>query len=54
MSIDVLHPKHAPESFVKVFHRVCGIIGAYVDDHVFVVGGFLQHVCGNSEPVSAV
>jgi hypothetical protein len=44
----------APQSFVEVIHRVLGIIGANVDNRAFVAGSFFQHVCGNSEPVSAV
>ncbi len=44
----------AAESFIEMLHRVRGVIGADVYDRVFVVGGFFQHVCGNSEPVSAV
>ena len=46
--------KDAPQAFIEVFHRVFWIIGAYVDDRAFVAGSFFQHVCGNSEPVSAV
>lgn len=42
------------QSLIKPLHGLLGIIGAHVDNHVFVAGSFFQHVCGNSEPVSAV
>jgi hypothetical protein len=38
-----------------LLHRAFGIIGADVwRVRAFVAGIFFQHVCGNSEPVSAL
>ena len=45
--------ENAAQSLVEMFHRVRRIVGAHVDDRVFALGSFFQHVCGNSEPVSA-
>ena len=42
----------APQSISETVHGADRIIGWYVY-RVFVAGGFFQHVCGNSEPVSA-
>lgn len=46
--------EYTAQSFVEMLHRVLGVICSYVDNPVFVVGSSFQHVCGNSEPVSAV
>ena len=46
------HGKHTPKSIGKAVKRAHRIIGGHVY-HAGVEGGFFQHVCGNSEPVSA-
>jgi hypothetical protein len=39
---------------LELLHRAFWFIGAHVwYVHVFVAGSLFQHVCGNSEPVSA-
>lgn len=47
--------EHAAQAVCELLHRSVGFIGAHVwyVVHVFAAGSFFQHVCGNSEPVSA-
>jgi len=45
--------QHPPQTVSKAVHCARWIIGGHVGHGVFA-GGFFQHVCGNSEPVSAV
>ena len=45
--------KYAAQSFREPIHCAHRIIGGHVG-HGGLAGGFFQHVCGNSEPVSAV
>lgn len=46
--------KNTPQSIREPLHRANRIIGGHVVFRVVFAGGFFQHVCGNSEPVSAV
>jgi len=48
--------QYAPEAIGKLLHRPFWFICAHVWHvvRVFVAGSFFQHVCGNSEPVSAL
>jgi hypothetical protein len=46
--------QYLPKTNRETVHRASRIIGWHVwSVRVFVAGGFFQHVCGNSEPVSA-
>jgi hypothetical protein len=46
--------QHAPQASGELLHRAFWFIGADVwRIRAFVAVGFFQHVCGNSEPVSA-
>ncbi len=46
--------KDTAQSLGETCHRALWIIGWHVFFLGVLVGGFFQHVCGNSEPVSAV
>jgi hypothetical protein len=49
--------QYSPKPFAKSFHRAFRIIGRRVWRRfclVFFADGCMLHVCGNSEPVSAL
>jgi hypothetical protein len=48
------HGQNSPQAERESVHCADWIIGVYVLDRDGLAGGFFQHVCGNSEPVSAV
>jgi hypothetical protein len=46
--------QNTPQALRKSVLGMVRIVGGHVVGRAVLAGGFFQHVCGNSEPVSAV